>query len=200
MCAPGSLWLSSPGSPQELYFKESKFLPSHLSVKIYFSLVKMKRRKTKSHPSSFELIIFHLKLTSFLQWGQVILFEQSDTSAWMERRILKLHFSEILKIIRLSFPSKCSCPSSTLDRRTPRELHNIHSSYSKYGSVFHISSRINPYFGIYVQSTWGKGKDLRKGICYLVWCTEHTHRKGHPALFCFVKDCQAERRLRPYEP
>ena len=109
-------------SPQELYFKESKFLPSHLSAKIYFSLVKMKRRKTKSHPSSFELIIFHLKLTSFLQWGQVILFEQSDTSAWMERRILKLHFSEMKKKLDSVFPSNVAVHHLLLTEELPENI------------------------------------------------------------------------------
>lgn len=81
----------------ELSYKESEFLPRHLSAKIHFSLVNRKRKKMKSHPSFSEPIIFHLKLMGFLQGGQVILFKQSETSAWMEWRIVKLLFSWDLK-------------------------------------------------------------------------------------------------------
>lgn len=90
-------------------------------AKIYFSLVKMKQRKTKSHPSSFELIIFHLKLMSFLKWGQVILFEQSDTSAWMER-ILKLHFFEIKQKLDSVFPPNVAVHHLLLTEELPENI------------------------------------------------------------------------------
>lgn len=51
---------------------------SHLSAKNHFPLVYRKKRKTESHPSFSELIIFHLELMSFAQRGQVALFRSRN--------------------------------------------------------------------------------------------------------------------------
>lgn len=178
---PVSLWLSSLGSPRELSFKESKFLPSHLSAKILFPLVNRKRRKTKSHPSFFWTDYFPFE-TDELPTVRPSYFVQTVKDLSMGGKNTETTFCwDFFFKLNSVFLQNVAVHHSSLTEELSENITIFTHHIPNVTPYFMCLQGTSLYFGIYTQNTCGK--DPRSGVGHLLCCTECTHT----ALCCYCQ-------------